>query len=63
VSISYNDAMSSVHNLKEYVMQHTETFGVSLCHVLDDVEKRISATTINRKSQADIRALVGAETR
>jgi hypothetical protein len=54
--------MSSVHKLKEYVMQHTETFGVSLCHVLDAMEKKISATTISRKSLADIRALFGAGT-
>jgi hypothetical protein len=31
--ISNSDAMSSVQKLDEYVMQHAETFGVSLCHM------------------------------
>jgi hypothetical protein len=35
--IGHGDAMSSVQKLKEDVMQHSETFGVSMCHMLDDV--------------------------
>jgi hypothetical protein len=60
--ISHGDAMSSVQKLKEYVMQHTETFGVSLCHMLDDVGRKISSLTIKSRSQADIRSLFGAGT-
>jgi hypothetical protein len=62
VPISHGDAMSSVQKLKEYVMQHAETFGVSLCHMLDDVEREISGLTIQSKLQADIRTLFGAGT-
>jgi hypothetical protein len=43
-------------------MQHTDTFGVSLCHMLDDVEREISSLTIKSRSQADIRSLFGAGT-
>jgi hypothetical protein len=43
-------------------MQHTETFGVSLCHRLDDVERKISGLTIKSRSQADIRTLFSAGT-
>jgi hypothetical protein len=39
VPISHGDAMSPVKKLKEYVMQHTETVGVSLCHMWDDMEE------------------------
>jgi hypothetical protein len=60
--ISHGDAMSSVQKLKEYVMQHNETLGVSLCHMLDDVERKISNLTIKSRSQADIRSQFGAGT-
>jgi hypothetical protein len=57
VPISHGDAMSSKQKLNEYVMQHTETFGVSLCPMLDDVERILSSLTKQRESQADTRAL------
>jgi hypothetical protein len=60
--ISHGDAMSSVQKLKEYVMQHPEAFGVSLCHLLDDVERKFYSLTMKSRSQADIRSLFGAGT-
>jgi hypothetical protein len=43
-------------------MQHTETFGVSLCPMLDDVEMMFSSLTKKRESQADTKALFGIGT-
>jgi hypothetical protein len=60
--ISHSDAMSCVETLKEYVMQHAETFGVALCQELDDVQRKIAGLTFIRKTQANTRTLFGAGT-
>jgi hypothetical protein len=62
VPVSHGDAMSSVQKLEEYVMQHTETFRVSLCHMLDAVKRKISGSTMKSKSQTDMRTLFSAGT-
>jgi hypothetical protein len=62
VPISHSDAMSCVETLKEYVIQHAETFGVALCHELDDVQRKIAGLALNRKTQTDIRTTLGAGT-
>jgi hypothetical protein len=62
VPISHSDAMFCIETLKEYVMQHTETSGVALCHELDDVHWKIAGLTLNLEKQADIRTLFSAGT-